>query len=85
MTEEEILKLLALTIGDTNPHGSHGIDMEKIVPNIKLLGNIATELVSQLEQIAIAFEDRPESSIQACGKEARYWVDFIKTEVVEVS
>ncbi|MGM0168264.1 hypothetical protein IGI39_004020 [Enterococcus sp. AZ135] len=82
MNEEEILKLLKLTIGDTVPHGSHGIDMEKIQPNIQLLGNVATELVSQLEGLAKAYEDRQENSIQACGKEARYWIDFIKSEVL---
>lgn len=81
MNEEEILKLLKLTIGDTVPHGSHGIDTEKIQPNIKLLGNVATGLVSQLEGLAKAYEGRQENSIQACGKEARYWIDFIKSEV----
>ena len=84
MNEEEILKLLKLTIGETNPHGSHGVDMDVVHPNIKLLGNVATELVSQLHGLAKAYEDRPESSIQACGKEARYWIDFIKQEVLDV-
>ncbi|WP_427814308.1 hypothetical protein ACQKTA_04265 [Enterococcus sp. 22-H-5-01] len=84
MNEEEILKLLKLTIGGTTPHGSHGIDMDEIQPNIKLLGSVATELVCQLERIANAYEDRQENSIQACGKEARYWIDFIEKEVLGV-
>lgn len=85
MNEEEILKLMNLMIGDTAPHGDHGFDMDRIVPNIDLLGRVTVELVSQLESLARAFEGRTESSIKACGKKARYWADFIETEILEVS
>lgn len=83
MTEEEVLKVINLLIGDRQPHGSHGIDMDKIVPNVDLLGRITTDLVSELRLIANDFESRPECSIQAVGKKARYWVDFIEVEILE--
>lgn len=82
MTEEEILKVIDLLIGERKPHGSHGIDMDKIVPNVDLLGSIATELMLELNWTAIDFENRPESSIKAVGEKARYWIDFIEVEIL---
>ena len=83
MTEEEILKVIDSLIGDRQPHGSHGIDMDKIVPNVDMLGRIAVELISELSLTASSFENRPEDSIQAVGKKARYWIDFIEVEILE--
>ena len=82
MTEEEILKVINLLIGERKPHGSHCIDMDKIVSNVDLLGRIATELIDELNWTAIDCENRPECSIQAVGKKARYWVDFIEDEIL---
>ena len=83
MTEEEILKVINLLIGERKPYGSHSIDMDKIVPNVDLLGRIVTELIGELNWTATDFESRPESSIQAVGKKARYWIDFIEVEILE--
>ena len=83
MTEEEILKVIDLLIGDRQPLGSHGIDMDKIVPNVDILGRIAVELISELSMTASDFENRPEDSIQAVGKKARHWIDFIEVEILE--
>lgn len=83
MNVDETLKLLNIIIGDTAPHGSHGVDMDTVLPNIKQLGTVATELISELNSIAVNFENRHEASIQACGKEARYWIEFVKTEILE--
>lgn len=85
MTTEEILKLIDLLIGKRSPHGEHGIDMDVIRPNISILGEVTAELISQLQRIATNYEGRVELSIQACGKEARYWIEFIKDEVLEES
>ncbi len=82
MTEEEILKVINVLIGERRPYGSHGIDMDKIVLNVDLLGRIVTELIDELNWTAIDFENRPESSIQAVGKKARYWIDFIEVEIL---
>lgn len=84
MTEEEILKLVHILIGETRAYGSHDIDMEKIVPNVEKLGQVTTELVSKLQEIATSWENREESSIKAVGQKARYWVDFIEVEVLDV-
>lgn len=83
MTEKEILKLVNILIGETSAYGSHDIDMEKIVPNVEKLGEVTTELVSKLQEIATSWENREESSIKAVGQKARYWVDFIEVEVLE--
>ena len=83
MTEEEILKLINLLIGERKPHGSHSIDMDKIVPNVDLLGRIVTELIGELNCTATDFENRPECSIQEVGRRARYWIDFIEVEILE--
>ena len=83
MTEEEILKVISLLIGERKPYGSHGIDTDKIVPNVDLLGRIATELICELNWTAIDFENRSESSIKVVGEKARYWIDFIEVEILE--
>jgi len=84
MSEDEILKLIKILIGSTSATGSHGDDMDRIVPNVNKLGSIAVDLVSSLYLIADAWENRQEASIQAVGKKARYWLDFIEYEVLEV-
>lgn len=84
MSEDEILKLIKILIGSTSATGSHGEDMDRIVPNVNKLGSIAVDLVSSLYLIADAWENRQEASIQAVGKKARYWLDFIEYEVLEV-
>lgn len=84
MSEDEILKLIKILIGSTSATGSHGEDMDHIVPNVNKLGSIAVDLVSSLYLIADAWENRQEASIQAVGKKARYWLDFIEYEVLEV-
>mgnify|MGYP001431411377 CR=1 FL=1 len=83
MTEEEILKVINLLIGEIKPYGSHGIDMDKIVPNVDMLGRIATALIIELNWTAEDFENRSESSIKAVGEKARYWIDFIEVEILE--
>ena len=83
MSEEEILKLVNILIGETSAYGSHDIDMDRIVPNVEKLGQITTELVSKLQEVATSWENREESSIKAVGQKARYWVDFIEVEVLE--
>lgn len=83
MSEDEILKLVQILIGSTSATGSHGEDMNRIVPNVNKLGIIAVELISSLRTIADAWENRQEASIQAVGKKARYWINFIETEVLE--
>jgi len=83
MSEDEILKLIQILIGSTSATGSHGEDMDRIVPNVNKLGSIAVELVSNLRTIADAWENRHEASIKAVGDKARYWIDFIETEVLE--
>lgn len=82
MSEDEILKLVQILIGSTSATGSHGEDMDRIVPNVNKLGIIAVELISSLRTIADAWENRQEASIQAVGKKARYWINFIETEVL---
>ena len=57
--------------------------MDKIAPNVDLLGRITTSLISELTWTAIDFENRPECSIQEVGRRARYWVDFIEVEILE--
>ncbi|MEG0619186.1 MAG: hypothetical protein RR557_07805 [Bacilli bacterium] len=84
MREKEILILLDLIIGQTSATGSHGTDMDKVVHNVEKLGQVTTELVSKLQEIATSWENREESSIKAVGKKARYWVDFIEVEVLDV-
>lgn len=82
MDDKEILKLVKILVGEIRAYGSHGIDMNKIVPNVEKLGLITNELVYQLQEIALDFENRDESSIKAVGKEARKWIDCIENEVL---
>lgn len=81
-TEQEILKVVRLMVGNTSATGSHGEDMNNRVPNVKLLGNVAIELVSELSCIAYNWEDRHEYSMKAVGVVARENVNFIKDEIL---
>lgn len=81
-TEQEILKVVRLMIGNTSATGSHGEDMDNRVPNVKLLGNVAFELVSELAGIAYSWENRDEYSVKAVGVAARTSIDFIKNEIL---
>lgn len=83
MSEEEILKLVNISIGKTSATGSHGTDIDERVPNVEKLGQVTTELVCQLQRVATSWETRDESSIKTVGKEARKWIDFIEVEVLE--
>ena len=82
LTQEEIMKFLELAIGRTEPVGDHSIDINEIVPNIELMGEIAFELLTKIETLVYKFGNRKENSIKQCVDKSTYWLDFIESEIM---